>query len=825
MYKNQKNYIKFLSAIILCTLIFTLTFQMNPGSIRKNQINNLRTSTEYDPTGIIALWAGPLNTIPAGWKLCDGTSGTINTTNLFVYSTDSAELPGSTGGSTSHNHTYNTVPYHDHGVTGTTSASHYHTYMRPNVYYTRGQPWPSIPYDGYSIYSTTTGTTATPHNHGGYTTYTGGTGLLYMSEQENLIPPYYELAFIEKETNDPVIPVGVIVMWAGDINNIPADWAICDGFHGTPDLRDRFIRGAPPGDDPGTLGGTVAHNHTYTEIPSHRHSIDSADASHNHDMDGGLARTVGALILNPTSYRITTGLTSSEDVVHTHSVPYVGQAICTTENTDNLPPYFEVAFIMNTVVTNALPMGVISMWGDSIANIPAGWNQCNGTNNTPDMLNRFPRGVTDGEQPGSVGGSATHQHIYREVPQHTHSIPTDPMTHAHTYNMRGSSQETAPGGIGTFCDVAPNWVLDTTHAGPAAHAHNLNPTGYATCYTSYANSIPPYVKLIYMQKIGAISDPTPEDGATDIIYSPILSVNVNDLEGDNLNVSFYNDATDALIGWDYIVGGVGTATVIWSGLSSGTTYSWYVKADDGLTVLQYDPWSFTTNYAPNAPTNPTPNHLATDINYSPTLSVSVFDIDGDDLTVSFYDASDDSIIDTDGVLGGTGDASVTWSGLSSGTTYSWYVISDDGLNTTQSATWAFTTNYAPNVPTNPTPNDGASNIGYNPTLSVDVFDNDGDDLTVSFYDASDDSLIDSIIITGGTGTASVDWSGLSPGTKYSWYVIADDGLSTTQSSTWTFTTSSPPGIPLPDLFMVGLIVLGTTGVLSVITYLRRKKWK
>ncbi|MFX1553149.1 MAG: hypothetical protein ACFFBV_04415, partial [Promethearchaeota archaeon] len=501
MYKNQKNYIKFLSAIILCTLIFTLTFQMNPGSIRKNQINNLRTSTEYDPTGIIALWAGPLNTIPAGWKLCDGTSGTINTTNLFVYSTDSMELPGSTGGSTLHNHSYTMVPYHDHGVTSITDAYHTHTYYRPGNYRNQGQPWPSIPYSGLSIFGSTTGTTATPHNHGGYTTYTGGIGLLYMSEQENLIPPYYELAFIEKETNDPVIPVGVIVMWAGDINNIPADWAICDGFHGTPDLRDRFIRGAPPGDDPGTLGGTVAHNHTYTEIPSHRHSIDSADASHNHDMDGGLARTVGALILNPTSYRITTGLTSSEDVVHTHSVPYVGQAICTTENTDNLPPYFEVAFIMNTVVTNALPMGVISMWGDSIANIPAGWNQCNGTNNTPDMLNRFPRGVTDGEQPGSVGGSATHQHIYREVPQHTHSIPTDPMTHAHTYNMRGSSQETAPGGIGTFCDVAPNWVLDTTHAGPAAHAHNLNPTGYATCYTSFANSIPPYVKLIYMQKI------------------------------------------------------------------------------------------------------------------------------------------------------------------------------------------------------------------------------------------------------------------------------------------------------------------------------------
>jgi len=111
---------------------------------------------------------------------------------------------------------------------------------------------------------------------------------------------------------------------------------------------------------------------------------------------------------------------------------------------------------------------------------------------------------------------------------------------------------------------------------------------------------------------------------------------------------------------------------------------------------------------------------------------------------------------------------------------------------------------------------------------VDVFDNDGDDLTVSFYNASDDSLIDVDIVLGGNGTASVTWSGLSSDIICIWYVIADDGLNTTQSSTWTFSTTKevviPPAIPLPGLFTVGLIVMGTTGILSVIIYLRRKKW-
>ena len=66
----------------------------------------------------------------------------------------------------------------------------------------------------------------------------------------------------------------------------------------------------------------------------------------------------------------------------------------------------------------------------------------------------------------------------------------------------------------------------------------------------------------------------------------------------------------------------------------------------------------------------------------------------------------------------------------------------------------------PGVPTNPTPSNGATDVDYSPTLSADVSDNDGDDLTVSFYDASDDSLIDVDIVLGGTGEASVPWVGL-----------------------------------------------------------------
>ena len=112
---------------------------------------------------------------------------------------------------------------------------------------------------------------------------------------------------------------------------------------------------------------------------------------------------------------------------------------------------------------------------------------------------------------------------------------------------------------------------------------------------------------------------------------------------------------------------------------------------------------------------------------------------------------------------------------------------------------------------------------------MDVSDDDGDTLTVTFYNATDNSILGSDTVTGGSGTASVTWSGVTNEMVCRWYVIADDGVSATQSPTWTFTTidpSTPPdGIPLPGLIPFGLIVIGTTGILSVITHLRRKRLK
>ena len=52
------------------------------------------------------------------------------------------------------------------------------------------------------------------------------------------------------------VPKGVIVMWSGEVDQIPAGWVLCDGSNGTPDLRSRFIVGAGSGEG----GGYAPHS-------------------------------------------------------------------------------------------------------------------------------------------------------------------------------------------------------------------------------------------------------------------------------------------------------------------------------------------------------------------------------------------------------------------------------------------------------------------------------------------------------------------------------------------------------------------------------------
>lgn len=108
---------------------------------------------------------------------------------------------------------------------------------------------------------------------------------------------------------------GTIVLWSGSIATIPAGWVLCDGTHGTPDLRNRFIVGAGDTYAVGANGGFASHGHTFTSD------------GHSHTILAGTDFAAGTLLSDQTSVDVDTG---------------------TTANSDGRPPFWALAFIMKT---------------------------------------------------------------------------------------------------------------------------------------------------------------------------------------------------------------------------------------------------------------------------------------------------------------------------------------------------------------------------------------------------------------------------------------------------------------------------------------------
>lgn len=142
-------------------------------------------------------------------------------------------------------------------------------------------------------------------------------------------------------------PSGCIVMWDGPLSEIPSGWVLCDGNNGTPNLLDRFVRGAPSGADPGSTGGEHTKSLSTSQLSSHNHSptmSSAGDHSHTYRFyDNGNAGDGTETVVG--SSGSADGYTST-DGAHSHTM--------TIDSTggggsyDNRPPYYEIAFIMKS---------------------------------------------------------------------------------------------------------------------------------------------------------------------------------------------------------------------------------------------------------------------------------------------------------------------------------------------------------------------------------------------------------------------------------------------------------------------------------------------
>lgn len=156
--------------------------------------------------------------------------------------------------------------------------------------------------------------------------------------------------------------------------------------------------------------------------------------------------------------------------------------------------------------------GMVILFAGSQAQIPAGWQLCNGTGTTstgipvPDLRSKFIQGATGdgGVTPrNSTGGALTHNHTLSingtaltiaQIPAHTHSktytyvaggalnlgfIYNDP----NIYHGGGDSRTTA----------GPKTMTTSSTGSGAVHTH--------TGSTGVSNNVPPYFALMYIIKL------------------------------------------------------------------------------------------------------------------------------------------------------------------------------------------------------------------------------------------------------------------------------------------------------------------------------------
>ncbi|GAH73706.1 unnamed protein product [marine sediment metagenome] len=108
-------------------------------------------------------------------------------------------------------------------------------------------------------------------------------------------------------------------------------------------------------------------------------------------------------------------------------------------------------------VKNMMP-GMIMIWHGTRESIPSGWHECNGEMGTPDLRNRFVRGVYDPYEPGTLGGISSHQHDFT-VDEHSHTIPEGTGLMAGTDYALETSLDPATGTTDLFLAYPPHIML------------------------------------------------------------------------------------------------------------------------------------------------------------------------------------------------------------------------------------------------------------------------------------------------------------------------------------------------------------------------------
>jgi len=140
----------------------------------------------------------------------------------------------------------------------------------------------------------------------------------------------------------------------------------------------------------------------------------------------------------------------------------------------------------------AFPINSIVMWFKPIAERPAGWQLCDGTNGTPDLRGKFVVGISQDGDRGVVQGNLKHSHTNSSVVgdgDHIHDVLGNLDGNA---SYRGIT--TVGGGGGSAAVWNHTHVVDFDLPSSGTHVHT-------TSNTAETDNLPPNIQVFYIMKV------------------------------------------------------------------------------------------------------------------------------------------------------------------------------------------------------------------------------------------------------------------------------------------------------------------------------------
>lgn len=412
------------------------------------------------PAGVIYIWSGTNASIPSGWErvtTLDGKypKGTANATN-----------PNDTGGNATHTHTStashtHTIGTHTHTLTiGTGSGGGVNSQFG----------------DQYTIIYN--------HNHSSVTSG-GVTGASVQSvaptwQSFSNDPPYHTVIFITPTSNQIYFPDKAIYLY--DSTDSKAGHYVCNGNNSTPNLVNKYLKGANAGANAGSTGGSTTNVHTVTHAhtQTHTHSAVTVPAS----SDSGTKQ--GAV--DPNTLPLKTHTHSASPNANTTSL---GGTLSFTASGTIEPAYTKLLTIQNqNTGSSSCRKGMIGMWLGTLANIPNNYLLCDGTNGTTDMRSRHLKSTATAGDVGDTGGSNTHTHTAQS---HNHG---GSLAHTHTGSVTHAGQ--------TGRDSDAGGLMATTATTHSISANSQSPTISSANISASSSSNEPEYRTVAFIKLNSL---------------------------------------------------------------------------------------------------------------------------------------------------------------------------------------------------------------------------------------------------------------------------------------------------------------------------------